>query len=111
MKTYTLKELCKKCGVTRRGVQWYEKNGLVQPNGKNKMGHLLYDEMIVLRVTEIKALQDYGLSVAEIKAFFESDSVRQRAMLIRKYDELKEKCARMTTYIAEIELLIKERAD
>ena len=74
MKEYTLRELCEKCGVTRRAVQWYEKFGIVKAIGKNKMSHLLYDEETVKKVKEIKALQNYGLSVSEIKEYLESGS-------------------------------------
>ena len=40
----TLHELCDALGVSRRAVQGYEKAGLVAPSGRNKYGHLLYDE-------------------------------------------------------------------
>jgi len=106
MKEYTLRELCEKCGVSRRAVQWYEKHELVKPCGKNKMSYLLYDEDTAKKVTEIKALQDYGFSVAEIKKYFESEAEEQKEMLILKYNELRERYERMVSIIKEIELLI-----
>lgn len=108
MKEYTLRELCKECGVTRRAVQWYEKHNLVKPCSKNKMSHLLYDEDAVKKVSKIKALQDYGFSVAEIKQYFENSADEQKEVLIKKYDELKEKCERMTSCLKRIELLIRK---
>lgn len=109
MKEYLLRELCEKCGVSRRAIQWYEKHGLVKPIGKNKMSYLLYDEAAVQKVTKIKSLQDYGFSVTEIQKYFESDSDEQKKILIEKYEELKEKSKRMIFFIEEIENLIKSK--
>jgi len=109
MKEYTLRELCEKCGVTRRTVQWYEKHELVKPCGKNKMSYLLYDEDAVKKVSEIKALQDYGFSVAEINRYFECTTEEQKKILIKKYDELKVKCKRMVTCLKQIEFLIQNK--
>jgi len=106
MKEYTLRALCEQCGVTRRAVQWYEKHGLVKPCGKNKMSYLLYDEDAVKKVTEIKSLQDYGLTVREIRNYFESDPAEQKKMLLQKYDALKDQCARTIAVLNEIKLLI-----
>lgn len=109
MKEYTLRELCEKCGVTRRALQWYEKFGIVKAIGKNKMSHLLYDEETVKKVKEIKALQNYGLSVSEIKEYLESGSEKQKTFLIQKHEKLKEKCSRMISYLKEIENLIEKK--
>ena len=42
--TKTLSEVCSVLEVSRRAVQGYENAGLVSATGKNKYGHLLYDE-------------------------------------------------------------------
>ena len=81
MKEYTLRELCEKCNVTRRAVQWYEKHGLVKPCGKNKMGYLLYNEDFFEKVKEIKSLQNYGFKVSEIKEYFNNTEEVKKTLL------------------------------
>ncbi len=66
MEEKTLKEVCELIGVTRRAVQGYEEAGLVTATGRNKYGHLLYDESAVKRIREIKQYQDFGFAVKEI---------------------------------------------
>lgn len=67
MEEKTLKEVCELAGVTRRAVQGYEKAGLVAAAGRNKYGHLLYDEAAIKRISEIKQYQDFGFKVKEIQ--------------------------------------------
>lgn len=44
----TLREICEALEVSRRAIQGYEKAGLVVATGRNKYGHLLYDEVMIL---------------------------------------------------------------
>lgn len=53
----TLREICETLGVSRRALQGYEKAGLVASTGRNKYGHLLYDEKARERIAEIKFYQ------------------------------------------------------
>ena len=57
MQEMTLKEVCKKIGVTRRAVQGYEKAGLVSFSGKNKYGYLLYDEVAIEKIRIVLCIQ------------------------------------------------------
>lgn len=108
MKEYTLRELCEKCNVTRRAVQWYEKHGLVKPCGKNKMGYLLYNEDFFEKVKEIKSLQNYGFKVSEIKEYFNNTGEVKKTLLKQKCDELKQKSSKLISYINEIEALLNK---
>lgn len=67
MEEKTLKEVCELVGVTRRAIQGYEDAGLVVSTGRNKYGHLLYDESAVEKIKEIKLYQDFGFSIKEIQ--------------------------------------------
>ena len=64
----TLHELCDMLGVSRRAVQGYEKAGLVVPTGRNKYGHLLYDESAQQRVAQIMDISQVQVSRIEKKA-------------------------------------------
>lgn len=72
MKEATLREVCEKYDVSRRAIQGYEKEGLVIATGKNKMGHLLYDENAQMRIQKIRILQKLGFSIKEIKLIIDA---------------------------------------
>ena len=65
--TKSLSEVCSVLEVSRRAVQGYENAGLVSATGKNKYGHLLYDEEAQRRIKQIRLLQQLGFRVKEIK--------------------------------------------
>lgn len=62
----TLRQLQESLGVTRRAVQGYEQEGLVSPTGRNKYGHLLYDEKAQARIARIRLYQQLGFRRKEI---------------------------------------------
>ncbi|MBR6537688.1 MAG: MerR family transcriptional regulator [Lachnospiraceae bacterium] len=66
----TLHELCDTVGVSRRAVQGYEKEGLVEASDRNKYGHLLYDEKTQLRIAQIKLISSLGLRSRRLRIFW-----------------------------------------
>ena len=108
MQQYTLRELCRECGVTRRAVQWYEKYGLVCSCGKTNRCYLLYDKAAIDKVKEIKSLQNYGFKVSEIKEYLNSAEKEQKMKLKQKCAELKQKSSRLISYIKEVEILLNK---
>lgn len=108
MNELTLRELCNACGVSRRAVQGYEKNGLVSATGKTNRGYLLYDIAARNKVAKIRRYQEYGFSVKEIKEIFDNPSESQKVLLIEKLNELEKKRENIDKCIKEIEAMIKE---
>lgn len=49
----TLREICETLEVSRRAIQGYENAGLVKATGRNKYGHLLYDDKAKERIAKI----------------------------------------------------------
>jgi len=89
----TLREICAGTGVSRRTIQGYEKAGLVSASGKNKYGHLLYDQAAEER---IRFYQQIGFPVREISGIIDASiPVKRKALknrikaLKREQDELK----------------------
>lgn len=87
--TKTLSEVCSVLKVSRRAVQGYENAGLVSATGKNKYGHLLYDEEAQWRIKQIRLLQQLGFRVKEIKDIIDAPEEVLRKAVERQIESLK----------------------
>ena len=87
--TKTLSEVCSVLEVSRRAVQGYENAGLVSATGKNKYGHLLYDEEAQRRIKQIRLLQQLGFRVKEIKDIIDAPEEVLRKAVERQIESLK----------------------
>ena len=87
-KEKTLREICNELSVTRRAVQGYEKAELVCATGRNKYGHLLYDENAQKRIATIKFYQQLGFQVKEIKEIIDAPKVELKCALESKIMQL-----------------------
>lgn len=85
----TLREICETLGVSRRTIQGYEKAGLVVSTGRNKYGHLLYDDTAKLRIAEIKFYQQLGFTIKEITVIIDAPNVVLKAALEQQVQKLK----------------------
>ena len=86
----TLHELCDTVGVSRRAVQGYEKEGLVEASDRNKYGHLLYDEKTQLRIAQIRLYQQFGFKVKEIKELLDAPGAVVKEALEHQVIHMKE---------------------
>lgn len=73
----TLYEVCDELQITRRMVQGYEKAGLVLPFGRNKYGHLLYDEECVERIRLVRFYQQMGFQLKEIAGIIDAPNEKK----------------------------------
>ena len=81
MQDATLREVCAKYKVSRRAVQGYEKAGIVKSTGRNKMGHLLYDDSAQERIGMVRMYQEAGFSIKEIKDIIDAPRVSIKPIL------------------------------
>lgn len=68
---FQIGELAKRCHVSTETLRFYEKNGLIQPDGRTASGYRLYamrSEQQILFILKAKSL---GLSLDEIKELLE----------------------------------------
>lgn len=86
--TKTLSEVCSVLEVSRRAVQGYENAGLVSATGKNKYGHLLYDEEAQRRIKQIRLLQQLGFKVKEIKEIIDAPSEVAAEAIKRQIEQM-----------------------
>src|SRR5438552_7594232 len=70
-------EVAERTGVTQRTLRFYEERGLLKPPSRLEGGFRLYSNEDILRVEQIKRLQNLlGLTLAEIKDMVEGEEVR-----------------------------------
>lgn len=86
--TKTLSEVCSALEVSRRAVQGYENAGLVSASGKNKYGHLLYDEEAQRRIKQIRLLQQLGFRVKEIKDIIDAPAEEVAEAIKRQIEQM-----------------------
>lgn len=107
MEQMSLSQVCKRYGFTRRVIQGYEKEGLVRHTGKNKYGHLLYDERQVKRIAYIRYLQANGLTLKEISHCMNSKNASISTSILKISNaRLKEKIIGMEKLINKNETII-----
>lgn len=97
----TLREVCELLNVSRRRVQGYEKAKLVKSSGKNKYGHLLYDDKSMERISEVKMLQQFGFRIKEIQDLLEAP----KEVVLEK---LQEKIVILETSRQELDVIIDD---
>ena len=109
MEEKTLKEVCELVGVTRRAIQGYEKARLVTVTGRNKYGHLLYDESAVKRIKEIKQYQDFGFEVKEIKMLLNAPKVDYLKMMEKRLEAMQMVLQQTKINIEKIKEMLEEK--
>ena len=65
---WSIGELAKACGVTVRALHHYDEIGLLSAGRRTASGHRRYTEEDVRRLYRIRALQMFGLPLADIGA-------------------------------------------
>ena len=98
---YSVGEVCKKTGVSRKTLYYYDHIHLLEPTERRGTQQIkYYDEKAICILVSIREYRQAGLSIQEIKKLFQVDrdskiellkKVKQR--VIREYNE-KELCIR-----------------
>lgn len=79
-----INEVCKKCSLTKKAIEYYEKSGLVHPK-ISKNGYRNYDSDDISILKEISVLRNLGLSISNIKNVFASSN---KSLTLSKYKYL-----------------------
>ena len=73
---YTIGEVSKLIGISSQTLRYYDKIGVVKPAFVNEAtGYRRYTYDQINYIDRIKYLQDFGLSLDEIRSSLESNSV------------------------------------
>lgn len=60
--------LAKRTGVSVRTLHYYDEVGLLSPSGRTEAGYRLYTDDDIVRLQQIKSLQQLGFSLQEIRS-------------------------------------------
>jgi DNA-binding transcriptional MerR regulator len=92
---YRIGDLASMFGLTARTIRYYEELGLLKSSDRNEGIHRRYPARNIASLKRIRGLKDRGLSLLEIREYFESfeldpSGAACRALLARKYEEMME---------------------
>jgi MerR family transcriptional regulator, repressor of the yfmOP operon len=96
-------EVADRTGVTQRTLRFYEERGLLKPPSRMEGGFRLYSQEDILRVEQIKRLQNLlGLTLAEIKDMVEGEEVRSEMRATYRPDLQPEERLRRVTHLRTV---------
>ncbi|OLR58512.1 hypothetical protein BHF70_02080 [Anaerostipes sp. 494a] len=101
-----IREICETLEISRRALQGYEKAGLVTTTGRNKYGHLFYDDTAKLRITPIKFYQQLGFTIKEITVIIDASSIVINAALEQKVEKLRQEKEEINDLIDRVNQMI-----
>lgn len=61
-----INEVCKKCSLTKKAIEYYEEQGLIHPQIMEN-GYRVFSEADVIQLNKIAVLRGLGISVTDIK--------------------------------------------
>lgn len=110
----TIGKLARAGEISPDALRYYEREGLLAPEGKTEGGYRLYDENAVRRVRFIQHAQACGFTLAEIRELLHlrqadgtcCDDIKSRA--IEKKLQLAAKIRSMQAMSAALDVLIAE---
>ena len=68
-----INEVCKECNLTKKAVEYYTEQGLIQPR-ITENGYRQFSETDALKLKRIAVLRGLGFSIPEIRTILENDS-------------------------------------
>lgn len=100
LKEYTTGELANICGVTKRTVQYYDKEKIVVPSKISDGGRRIYTDGDLKRFQLVCLYKKLGLSLHEIKDILESDN--QYSIVLDLLNNQQEKMAKQIHDLKEL---------
>lgn len=73
-KTYTIRDLANRFAMQPSTLRYYEECGLLPEVARTEAGQRIYDESHVARLEAIQCFKHAGMSIDELKRFFEYES-------------------------------------
>ncbi len=104
--TYTVNQLARLAGVTRRALHYYDELGLLKPQTHGQNGYRLYGRSDVLRLQQILFYRELGLSLEQIGAALNQPGFDLVAALQSHRQALLERAERLMLLVETVERTI-----
>lgn len=101
LKEYTTGELARLCGVTKRTVQYYDKENIIVPSKMTDGGRRIYTEDDLKQFQLVCLYKNLGLSLHDIKNILKSDN--QYSIVIELLNNQQEKIDRQIHNLIELQ--------
>jgi len=89
---YRIGEFARLTGVTIRALQYYDRIGLLRPQGRSEAGYRWYAERELVRLQQIVTLKELGFTLDSIARFLDADDFEISSALDKQielfWDEL-----------------------
>ena len=80
---YTIRKLCKKSGLSRTALLYYESIGLLRAEARSESNYRLYSDISAERLDKICTYRDAGVPLAEIIQILNHENSEEREILER----------------------------
>ena len=109
-------EVADRTGVTQRTLRFYEEKGILKPPTRMDGGFRLYSEDDVVRVEQIRRLQNLlGIALAEIKEMVDADEVLREIKAQYRHEadvvEKKRQLQRATEVVERQYAIVRQKAE
>lgn len=99
-----MRDVCEITGLSRRTLQGYNEQGILEPSSKTEAGYWLYSEEDIIWLMRIKIMQEIGLSRKQIKEVKEDPDKKMDQVLLAAKEKLLEKRQTINAMIHWIEM-------
>lgn len=99
---FRIGELAKRCGLSRRTIDYYTQLGLLQPVGRTDGNYRLYDADAPARIAQIRALRAQRWSLSEIAAHLNRGSASAEGDMLERFRQVACELDRLHGEVAEI---------
>lgn len=99
-------QVCQRAGVTARTLRHWESLGLVTPALRTESGHRRYSEQNLERLLQIRALQQLGLSLGQIKEMFAARELGLVEVMQQRLERARGELAQQQLLVDKLELVV-----
>lgn len=104
---WTVKQVSEKTGISVRALHYYDKIGLLKPDGVTGAGYRLYDDKALGKLQQILFFKEFGMPLKEIRSLLDGPSFDRRDALRRQRRILQLKQKQLKNLIGLIDDLMK----
>ena len=85
---YTIGQICKRFGLSRSTLLYYDSIGLLPASTRSPSGYRLYTEQALQRMTQVQTYREAGLPLETIQTLLASSTATSATVLERHLQDL-----------------------